>query len=1446
MGFPIFWSRRWIASAMAFSSLLAFFGAPARGQTAANWVNPVSGPWTDVTLWSTNPAYPNNGQPLPGDTYHARIAATGGEYTIALASDIALSALTLNASQATFDHTAGLLGIDSAMNIAAGTFLFGGGTITLGAGASMSIGSRFDWSNGTLNGPGTVNVAPGGVMSIGSLLSSRFLTTVLNNSGDVICSGGSLNLVNATFNNQSGGALLLGQTFRIAGTGSSLLNNSGVIVANSLSTGSVVLAVNTSNSGTIVSATGSLVFGGTLNSHTGASVLGGNGTLQLGTVSIGHNVTGSLTLAGSNVRLDGGGVSGAGDVHITGTLHWSGGTISGAGALNVLPGGVLNLGSPGVTRSLARALNNNGVINLTSGSLTLSNAVLHNHSGGVINLTAPVGVFFPGGSGGQIYNSGTIAVGTSGTLGLSPGTFTNSGTIVAGAASLGLGGNWIHQTGSYITGPGTISISPFGMLLSGTTTFAGSSMILSSGSIGGAGDLHLTGRLNWENGTFAGAGALNVHPGAVLNLGTMTSGRFLGRALNNSGTINFSNGSLGFPSGTLTPNAALNNLAGGVLNISSPLPFSTSVSNLNRITNAGTIAFNPSAGIGTTAVTIGQALGWINSGTMIANGPVIINGGTFAHQNNSVLTGDGLFQIANAGVNHVVAADSTLILSGSNMLMNGGAIFGAGTAVLSGSLTWNVGFLGLDIITPDAVLNSTTFSSGKALGGTINNSGLIVLSAGSHTLQDGGLNNLAGGVINISATFPFAPAGSFGGLNNAGTIRTVPGTTGTVTFQALPLVNSGTIVAESGTLVFGQGTFTHTSGAWVGGPANIALTADFSTTRHLTSGTVTLAGQNMILRGGTFDNSGNLIIAGELNWIGGNVLGTGTVTIPAGGVLNFGSLASSRTLSQELNNSGIINFNTQGLVLSSGTINNLAGGVVNFNVPGSINGFSSTSMITNLGTMNFGSFIPGVPVPSRMENSGTLLVNAGSIAIGSGTITHSTGAYIGGAGSMHFGERHILNGTLTLAGMNMNLGFSSGSISGAGSAILTGKLDWAGNSILGGPAVMRVESGGVLNLVSGGFSRTLSRVLDNYGTANYTSGLLRLDDGTFNNLAGGVLNLTAEPNFTTTTGTALLTNDGTINVPAGSINIIVPFSNTGTVVVGHGGDLRTRAPGASLSISGPIAQLTGDTLTAGTWVVGADSALSLGSGGPIAVNQARVLLNGNTASFPQIDGLAENQGMLTLARGRDFPTTGSLNNSGTVRVESGGALVIAGVLINTGTIELDGSLIVDYTGPSPLSALVAQIGTHIIASDPSRRIGYAEASALNATSFAGFAVDSTAALFTVTFDGDTDLDGDVDVADLGALASNWQGSGDWLGGDFDYSGTVDVNDLGLLASNWQAGVGSPLGPAAMPKDLTPSGFTEAASPLGLPPANVPEPASAITIGLLLTPWPLRRLGGRVT
>jgi autotransporter-associated beta strand protein len=210
-------------------------------------------------------------------------------------------------------------------------------------------------------------------------------------------------------------------------------------------------------------------------------------------------------------------------------------------------------------------------------------------------------------------------------------------------------------------------------------------------------------------------------------------------------------------------------------------------------------------------------------------------------------------------------------------------------------------------------------------------------------------------------------------------------------------------------------------------------------------------------------------------------------------------------------------------------------------------------------------------------------------------------------------------------------------------------------------------------------------------------------------------------------------------------------------------------------------------------------------------------------------------GSLTFAGG----TTGKLSPA------LGNAVVLSSLSV-AGSAQLDladNDLVIDYTGAP--AALENGIREHLLSgrihsssAGPFVRIGYADNVLLEKTTFGGVSVDDSSLLLMFTYAGDTDLDGDVDVNDLGRLASSWQSTAVWTGGDFDYNGAVNVNDLGLLASNWQAGVARPVGPS----------LEQALASVGLPAASVPEPmtAGALLVAGLLT-WRAgeRRRGGQL-
>jgi hypothetical protein len=140
-------------------------------------------------------------------------------------------------------------------------------------------------------------------------------------------------------------------------------------------------------------------------------------------------------------------------------------------------------------------------------------------------------------------------------------------------------------------------------------------------------------------------------------------------------------------------------------------------------------------------------------------------------------------------------------------------------------------------------------------------------------------------------------------------------------------------------------------------------------------------------------------------------------------------------------------------------------------------------------------------------------------------------------------------------------------------------------------------------------------------------------------------------------------------------------------------------------------------------------------------------------------------------------------------------------------------LIIDYTGESPAAALRQLLlsgrnggawnGLGLVSSSAAAEtgLGYAEATELFSSFPAGLgaqSVDATSIIVRHTLLGDANLDRSVDVADLGILASNWQGSDRTFGqGDFNYDSVVDVADLGLAATNWQKNLPQPSAPQSV-------------------------------------------------
>ena len=206
-----------------------------------------------------------------------------------------------------------------------------------------------------------------------------------------------------------------------------------------------------------------------------------------------------------------------------------------------------------------------------------------------------------------------------------------------------------------------------------------------------------------------------------------------------------------------------------------------------------------------------------------------------------------------------------------------------------------------------------------------------------------------------------------------------------------------------------------------------------------------------------------------------------------------------------------------------------------------------------------------------------------------------------------------------------------------------------------------------------------------------------------------------------------------------------------------------------------------------------DTNVSVAAGAALTISDPTTIRAGKTVTK---SGTVLIEALLTL----EAEATLVIDNGNTVLIDAPG--LGAGARIDL----RNSSLIVDYSGRAmPAAVVKAQIGNNAIMSS----------SVVIARTGVGWKNDASdeSILVKCAYLGDTNLDAQVDVTDLGNLAAAWQTSGDWVNGDSNYDGFVDIADLGALATNWLLGADSPLR----------TSFDESAARIGLPALTVPEP-----------------------
>jgi hypothetical protein len=683
-----------------------------------------------------------------------------------------------------------------------------------------------------------------------------------------------------------------------------------------------------------------------------------------------------------------------------GTVNMAGGTLllsgSGSGTISNRPTGVI-IGVGNVTQTVV----NDGTIlaaNPVSG-LSIFSVGLGEFNNATIGASnnATLNVVISGGAQTTFSNPGSISM-LGGTLLISngaPGVISNS-FMVSGVGTINPA---IHNTGSIAA---TVSNGLLDVrLLGGTNTTAGRLLA------GLGATLQFQERL--ENfGTIAPNG-LN---GGLVQMASASG------VITNRGTIMGTAG--------LTFNSYVHNAADGLIRATNGI---VNFAAVNGLLNAGTIDI---ANGGTFQSNSSNA--WLNAGTIDLRGGTLRTGGftntatavIFTNSGNingfGTIFGGGAYGGSGAGF------DKSFVNTGTILVTN--PLSGAAQTLFihTGSATPLDGLRNAGLM---IVSSNNTLSLNRDAGLAINNHGTIAIQNGTLT-GSGILSNNNGGIIEGYGTLSHPIVNAAGGTIRATNgLLTMTSTIHPVNFGTLQIWNGATMTWNVSNAWQNSGTIDMRGGTLrTGGQTNALLGESFSNLNYI-------VGFGTIIGGGAFNTNGTGVDKAILNY--GTVLATnGTLTIDTGfattnrGLANYGTMivaGAGDTLSlfrraeisgaplyvtnlNYLYNSGRI-FIRGGTLTSNTAITNQ---YESASLPGLIQGwgtFTYTNELDNLGTIRSSNGVlriynyqPGDPTLINLQQSGTLVVEAGSemiIGINSNAVLANAGTIVMRGGTLRTG-----------------------------------------------------------------------------------------------------------------------------------------------------------------------------------------------------------------------------------------------------------------------------------------------------------------------------------------------------------------------------------------------------------------------------------------------------------
>jgi len=1231
---------RFLAPPLAFLVLAGGAGSAAAANFTCGW-NGATANWQTSADWSNcNGAFPNNGG---GNTFDASLTAAG-TYTVTLSTTVTVGSVTINNSAATLAISNGTLGLTGTLNVAAGSVLLNGGTIsggtlaTSGGGTIQNVGTaalQNLTNNGTfLGNNGTVTTLAGtitnnGTINVNSTSANTFLQLTANTSlagtGTVALSGPL-----AFINQQSANLTLtnVGNTIQgrgqIGNDGLTLVNQAGgTINANDAAGPLLVNAASVTNQG-LMEATG----GGTLQTNTGINNTGGTISAN-GSVATVQFLNGTAITGGTLTTANGGVLGTAAGQ----TVNLQNLTLTNASTYRAADGSVTRI---------AGTITNNGAINLNSATANT-----------LLQLAADTSLT----GGGTVTMSGPLALINQASANL---TLTNVNNTIQGRGQIGNDGlTLVNQASGVITANDTA-----GPLLVNAASVTNQGLMQATGG----GTLQTTTGINNTGGSISASGsgsAVQFLSGTTISGGTLsaTGGGVLGTAagqtvalqnLTNTNTYGTGNGSITQIVGTITNNGAINLSAGASNTFLQVAGGNTTLSGGGTVTlsesgagvavidqqSANLVLINANntlqgAGqIGNNGLTLtNQAAGIINAN---AASPLLINAASVTNQGLMEATGGGTLQTT-TGINNTGGSISA---SGSGSAVQ----FLSGTTISGGTLSTAAGgVLGTaagQTVALQNLTNAGTYGTGDGsitqIVGTINNTGAINLSGGASNtflqVAGGNVSLAGGGTVTMSGPAFINQASANLVLTNTNNLIQGAGQIGN---NGLTLVNQGTIDAnQTGQVLTVNPTSTTNAGL---------LEATNGGILQLSNGTIN--NQNGIIKvdGATssvqFVN-GAIIQGGTLSTTNNGVLGVGASNTIALDGSTLGQLTNAGTYTTgngsitqivgTINNTGAINLSGG----ASNTFLQVAGGNVSLTGGGTVTMSGPLALINqasaNLTLTNVNNTIQG---RGQIGNDGLTLVNQASGVI---TANDTAGPLLVNAASVtNQGLMQATGGGTLQTTTGINNTGGSISASGSGSAVQF----LSGTTISGG--TLSATGGGVLGTAAGQTVALQNLTNTNtYGTGN----------GSITQIVGTI------------------TNNGAINLSAGASNTFLQVAGGNTTLSG-GGTVTLSESGAGVAVI--------DQQSANLVLINANNTLQgagqIGNNGLTLTNQAAGIINANAASPLLINAASvTNQGLMEATGGGTLQTTTGINNTGgSISASGSGSAVqfLSGTTISGGTLS---------------------------------------------------------------------------------------------------------------------------------------------------------------------------------